>query len=89
MNKQHEWFLQFFAWHEDAINLYIIMENIDLGDLGKYIDQPWLGTDASVVAEQLLQGLQVLHKEGITHRDLKPAVNHLIFHIFVSSKISG
>lgn len=51
------------------------MENIDLGDLGKYIDQPWADTDAVVVAEQLLQGLQVLHDQGITHRDLKPAVS--------------
>ena len=34
----------------------------------------WNEGDTKVVIKQLLHGLAVMHKEGITHRDLKPEV---------------
>jgi len=34
----------------------------------------WNERDAKVVIMQLLHGLAVMHKAGITHRDLKPEV---------------
>jgi len=35
----------------------------------------WNEGDTKVVIQQLLHGLVAMHKEGITHRDLKPAVS--------------
>ncbi|KAF8415620.1 kinase-like domain-containing protein [Tirmania nivea] len=71
--NQNDWFVQFFASHEDSQHIYIAMEYIAWGDLGKYIDFGWDERDAAIVAHQLLCGLQYLHQKGITHRDLKPA----------------
>jgi len=34
----------------------------------------WNESDTKVVIKQLLHGLAIMHKEGITHRDLKPEV---------------
>jgi len=34
----------------------------------------WNESDTKVVIKQLLHGLVVMHKAGITHRDLKPEV---------------
>ena len=34
----------------------------------------WNESDTKVVIKQLLYRLAVMHKEGITHRDLKPEV---------------
>jgi len=34
----------------------------------------WNESDTKVVIKQLLDGLAVMHREGITHRDLKPEV---------------
>jgi len=50
------------------------MEYMKFGDLEKYINFPWDECDAKLVGYQLLSGLKFLHGEGITHRDLKPAV---------------
>jgi serine/threonine protein kinase len=30
--------------------------------------------DAKIISRQLLEGLQIMHKKGFTHRDLKPNV---------------
>ena len=50
----------------------------------------WSERDTKVVIEQLLRGLAVMHKEGITHRDLKPEVYapadpaHLIYKLILT-----
>jgi serine/threonine protein kinase len=31
--------------------------------------------DVKSISQQLLEGLQIMHKKGFTHRDLKPLVN--------------
>ena len=56
--------------------MYIAMEYIAIGDISKTFvnDYRWNESDTRVVIEQLLHGLVVMHKEGITHRDLKPEV---------------
>ena len=56
--------------------MYIAMEYIPIGDISKTIvnGYRWNEIDTGVVIKQLLQGLAVMHKEGITHRDLKPEV---------------
>ena len=65
--------MQFVAWHTDDNYIYIAMEFIELGDLGRYIDFQWAEADTKVVASQLLAGLRFMHEKEITHRDLKPA----------------
>ena len=57
--------------------MYIAMEYIPLGDMKKTFAQGyrWNEGDTKVVIQQLLHGLAAMHKEGITHRDLKPEVS--------------
>ena len=52
------------------------MEYIPIGDMSRTFvnDYRWNESDTKVVIEQLLHGLVVMHKAGITHRDLKPEV---------------
>lgn len=49
------------------------MEYFELGDLDKYITSELTESDAKVIGRQLLEGLQILHGDGLAHRDLKPA----------------
>ena len=60
--------------------MYIAMEYIAIGDISKTFvnGYRWNESDTRVVIEQLLRGLVVMHKEGITHRDLKPEVCTLL-----------
>ena len=55
------------------------MEYMEWRDLGHYIHDRWDESDAAIVTHQLLCGLQYLHQNGITHRDLKPAVSIIPF----------
>ena len=56
--------------------MYIAMDYIPIGDMSKTFvnGYRWNESDTKVVIEQLLQGLAVMHKEGIIHHDLKPEV---------------
>ena len=71
--------MQFFGLDSDAQHIYIVMEYMQLGDLGHYIHDSWYENDVAIVAHQLLCGLQYLHQNQITHRDLKPAVSIISF----------
>ena len=68
--------MKFHSSYEDADYVYIAMEYIPIGDMSKTFvnDYRWGESDTKVVIKQLLQGLAVMHKECITHRDLKPEV---------------
>ena len=57
--------------------MYIAMEYMPMGDLSQSFADgyQWNEGNTKVVIKQLLHGLVVMHKEGITHRDLKPEVN--------------
>ena len=71
--------MQLFALHSDAQYIYIAMECMWWGDLGNHIRDRWDEDDVAIVTHQLLCGLQYLHQNQITHRDLKPAVSILAF----------
>jgi serine/threonine protein kinase len=59
------------------------MEYIPHGDLGMY-DGEIKDDDARIISQQLLEGLQIMHKKGFTHRDLKPQVIHNLIFTLVS-----
>ncbi|PUU77069.1 kinase-like domain-containing protein [Tuber borchii] len=71
---RHEWFVKFNSTYEDTHYMYIAMEYIPMGDMSQSFTDSyqWNESDTRVVIKQLLNGLVVMHKEGITHRDLKP-----------------
>ena len=73
---QHEWFIKFNSAYEDTHYMYIAMEHIPMGDMShSFADgYRWNESDIKVVIKQLLHGLAIMHREGITHRDLKPEV---------------
>lgn len=50
------------------------MEYFPDSTLDKYLDPAFQEADARVVALQLLEGLNIMHGEAFTHRDLKPQV---------------
>ena len=61
-------------FHEADPYLYIIMEYIEHGDLARYTDSAIAMPEYRVqtVAAQICSALQYLHKNKITHRDIKP-----------------
>lgn len=56
--------------------MYVAMEYHHDGDLKKYIKEhgPFPEAIAKGIAQQVLQGVFVLHELEIMHRDIKPEV---------------
>lgn len=52
------------------------MDYQELGDVGKYMKEFGVFEEAIArdIAEQILQGVFVLHANGVMHRDIKPEV---------------
>ncbi len=50
------------------------MEFFELGDLDRYIATMIPEREIKQITGDLLRGLSIIHKEGFTHRDLKPKV---------------
>ncbi|KAI1133865.1 hypothetical protein F5Y05DRAFT_254282 [Hypoxylon sp. FL0543] len=65
-------YIEHFDW--DAHQFFIIMEYVPQGDLGKLVQDngPISEPYVKIMAEQLLDALGYLHKNKITHRDVKP-----------------
>ncbi|KAM0260307.1 hypothetical protein ACHAQJ_002872 [Trichoderma viride] len=65
-------YMENFDW-EDRL-LIIIMEFVPGGDLGKHIadEGPFEEVESRTMAQQLLSALAYLHRNNITHRDVKP-----------------
>ena len=59
---------------EDKNNYYIIMEYCKHGELFDYIvkHQKLTEKESSIFFYQLINGVEYIHKKGISHRDLKP-----------------
>ena len=68
--------MEFLGWFEEPEALYIAMEYFEEGDLAKHIGTPLtlLRETVQNISKQILEGLEVMHQQGIAHRDLKPAV---------------
>lgn len=68
-------FVQFLGWFENENEIFLAMEYIEGGDLSEYMtDHETAKSNAAEITKQILEGIQVLHEEGICHRDLKPHV---------------
>ena len=50
------------------------MEYLEKGDLTRHIGTPLPQETVQSISKQILDGLKVMHQQGIAHRDLKPAV---------------
>ena len=66
--------MEFLGWFEEPETLYLAMEYFDQGDLSKHTGMPLPQRTVRIISKQILEGLKVMHQQGIAHRDLKPAV---------------
>ena len=66
--------MEFLGWYEEPETLYIAMEYFKEGDLSKHMGTPLPEETVQNISNQILEGLNVMHQQGIAHRDLKPAV---------------
>jgi len=66
--------VEFLGWFENSERLYIAMEYFEKGDLRRHLGERMSVPMAKLLARQLLEGLNVMHKNGIAHRDMKPEV---------------
>lgn len=65
------------------------MEYIEFGDLEECIgNSRWNEKDIKETTRQILEGLQIMHHEGIAHRDLKPQVILLLFYHIVHKRLT-
>lgn len=71
--KRPELFVKFLGWYENPETLYIAMEYLPEGDLTKHTGSPLPQATVQTISKQILEGLKVMHQNGIAHRDLKPA----------------
>ncbi|KAI1110667.1 kinase-like domain-containing protein [Nemania sp. NC0429] len=85
-SPQH--FVKSFGWNENPRDgcYYLAMEHVAHGDLETVLKAPnlqWSEKTVRSIARQILEGLDCMHRELITHRDLKPQ------NILVSSLLEG
>ncbi|GJN39344.1 hypothetical protein PR202_gb28455 [Eleusine coracana subsp. coracana] len=73
----HNNLVRFYDACEDALNVYIVMELCEGGELldrilargGRYTEE-----DAKVIVVQILSVVAFCHLQGVVHRDLKPEI---------------
>lgn len=79
--KQYlEFFVQFYGWFQSEEWLHAIMEYCEYGDLKQYLQDHGKIPEAEVqdITRQILVGVNMMHKAGFAHRDIKPAVRSLM-----------
>ena len=71
---RHNNIIQLYEIMESKHNLYIVMEYCEGKELFDYIvkHKRLNEKDACILFQQLISGVDYLHKQGIIHRDLKP-----------------
>ncbi|KAJ5573296.1 Tetratricopeptide-like helical [Penicillium hetheringtonii] len=67
-------FVESFGWYQSPEHLWIAMEYLELGDLLDYMDdRPRIPeSEAQEITFQILEGLEMMHRNEFAHRDLKP-----------------
>ncbi|KAL0937138.1 calcium/calmodulin-dependent protein kinase type 1B [Colletotrichum truncatum] len=65
-------FVESYGWFQGPEAIYIAMEYIPHGDLQKHLSHPIPEEEVKMITRQLAEGLNHMHKNGFTHRDLKP-----------------
>ncbi|GAB7364498.1 hypothetical protein MBLNU230_g5308t1 [Neophaeotheca triangularis] len=70
----HPNIVQYIDYRDVANHLYIIMEFVPCGDLQQYLSArgPLTEPLGKLMAEQVFEAMAYLHKNKITHRDIKP-----------------
>ena len=77
--KEAAVFVEFLGWFEDHDSVYLAMEYVPHGDLEDNIPpkgEPINELEIREITSQILSGLEIMHKEGFAHRDLKPKVRY-------------
>ena len=71
---RHKNIIQLFDIMESKTNLYFVIEYCKGGELFDYIvkNRRLKEPEACVFFQQIINGVEYLHKQGIIHRDLKP-----------------
>jgi serine/threonine protein kinase len=70
---KHPHIVEYVASHDHDEHLYILMEYVSGGDLQHYLKRSVLSeANAKLVTKQTLSALEYLHRNKITHRDIKP-----------------
>ena len=85
MNQYRDCFIRSCGWFENSSAIFITMEYMQLGDLEKYLCQPFPEAQVCNVLQQLLEGLQFMHDNHFAHRDLKPGVRLLLSTVIFAS----
>ncbi|CAE8599778.1 unnamed protein product, partial [Polarella glacialis] len=70
---RNRWFVELFATFQDADHIYMVMEFVPGGDLFKWIElkNRFTPDQTRFYMAELLEALDVLHKQGFVHRDIK------------------
>ena len=72
MNKYYHLFVNLLGWFDSSDRIFLCLEYFPLGDLANFVSKILQERDVQLIAEQLVEGLDVLHRHGWAHRDLKP-----------------
>jgi 5'-AMP-activated protein kinase catalytic alpha subunit len=70
----HKNLIQIYSVIEKPTEMYLIMEYVNGGELFEYIclKQKLTEIEACKFYQDIISGIEYLHKQGIVHRDLKP-----------------
>ncbi|VUC31610.1 unnamed protein product [Clonostachys rosea] len=72
-SKSLDLFVKVFGWFENQESVFISMEYLELGDLSRYLSSPFPVDQTHQIISQLLQALEFLHSNMLTHQDLCPS----------------